>query len=99
MKIAVRCLFHKPVTPNFLIVELQGQEWTKFLWADKYERIRIIQPFITKPCPSLREIAWILLDGLKDSEMMDLELACKELMCEEYRGLQFNDNKENEDEK
>lgn len=96
MKIAVRCLFHKPVRPNFLIVDLEGQEWTHFLWADKYERTRIIQPFITKPCPSIRDIAWIPLDALKDSEMMDLELACKELMCEEYRDLQFNDK---EDEK
>ena len=96
MKVALRCLYHKPVTPNFLIVDLPDEIWPKFNWADKYERIRIIQPFIRKPYPSIREIAWIPLKGLKDSEMMELEMACKELMSEEYKGLQFNDN---EDEK
>lgn len=43
----------------------------------------------------IREITWILLYGLKDTEMMELELACKELMSEEYRGLKYK-NKENE---
>ena len=91
MKIAVRYLFHKPVRPNSLIVDMEGQEWTHFLWTDKYERIWIIHPFITKPCASIRDIAWIPLDGLKDSEMIDLEMACKELMMEEYKGLQLKE--------
>ena len=84
MKIAVRCLYQKPVTPNFLIVDLPEELWPKFNCADKYERIRIITPFIKTPCPSIREIAWIPLKGLKDCEMMELELACKELMSEEH---------------
>ena len=36
--------------------------------------------------------------GFKNSEMMELELTCKDLMSEAYRGLQFKDEKENEDE-
>ena len=81
MKIAVRCIYRLPVTPNFLIVELEGEEWKKFLWADKRTRVEIIRPYIKKPGPSdIAEIAWILLDGLRDSELMQLELECRRLM-------------------
>lgn len=97
MKIAVRCLYHKPVMPNFLIVDLADDEWKRFLGADKYEKIRLIRSFIKKPGPSdIREITWIALHGLTDREMVELELACKALMSEEYRGLQF---KKKDDEK
>ena len=65
MKIAVRCLYHKPVTPNFMIVDLPDDKWSKFNWGDKDERIRIIRPYIKEPCPSIREIAWIPLQDLK----------------------------------
>ena len=97
MKIEVRCLYHYAVTPNFMIVDLENDVWKRFLRADKNERIRIIRPFIKKPGPSgIQEIAWIPLFGLKDSEMMELELACKELMNEEYRGLQYKDKEDEE---
>ena len=80
MKIAVRCIYRLPVIPNFLIVDMDGEEWKKFLWADKSTRVEIIRPYIKQPGPSdIVEIAWIPLDGLRDSELMQLELECQRL--------------------
>lgn len=80
MKIAVRCIYRLPVTPNFLIVDLDGEEWKKFLWADKRTRVEIIRPYIKQPGPSdIAEIAWIPLDGLRDSELMQLKQECRRL--------------------
>lgn len=81
MIIAVRCIYRLSVTPNFMIIDFKGDDWSKFLHADNKERIEIIRPYIKKPGPSdIAEIAWIPLDGLRDSELMELELACKHLM-------------------
>lgn len=81
MKIAVRCIYRLAVTPNFLVVDLKGEDLSKFLSADRIERINIIRPYIKKPGPSdIAEVAWIPLDGLRDSELMELELECKRLM-------------------
>lgn len=80
MKIAVRCIYALAVTPNFMIIDLEGEEWNNFRRADNRERVRIIRPYIKKPGPSdIVEIAWIPLDGLRDSEMMELELECRKL--------------------
>lgn len=81
MKIAVRCIYRLAVTPNFLIVDLEEEEWIKFLRADKRDRVEIIRPHIKKRGPSdIAEIAWIPLKGLRDSELMELELECRRLM-------------------
>lgn len=81
MKIAVRCIYHLAVAPNFLVIDLEGEEWSKFLRGDKLERISIIRPYIKKPGPSdIAEVAWIPLFGLRDCELMELELECKRLM-------------------
>ena len=64
MKIAVRCIYYRPVTSNFLIVDFQKEQWSKFLWGDKQARINMILPFLPKYHPSIREIAWIPLDHL-----------------------------------
>lgn len=64
MKIAVRCIYYRPVTPNFLIVDFQKEQWSKFLWGDRQTRINMILPFMPKGHPSIREIAWIPLAHL-----------------------------------
>lgn len=64
MKIAVRCLYYRPVTPNFLIVDLQNEQWSNFLWGDKQTRIEIIKPFLSKAHPPIREVAWIPIADL-----------------------------------
>lgn len=72
MKIAVRCLYYRPVTPNFLIIDLQEGQWSKFLWADKRTRIEIIKPFLSEYHPTIREVAWIPLQDLSDSSKSTL---------------------------
>lgn len=67
MKIAVRCLYCRPVTPNFLVVDLPEGQWTRFLWGDRRTRIEIIKPFLPEVGPPIREVAWIPLEGLSDS--------------------------------
>lgn len=76
MKIAVRCIYHFPVTPNFLIVDLPYDEWQSFLW-DISSRIKIIRKYLRRPGPSIssiREIAWIPLGGLSEEEERELHL-------------------------
>lgn len=70
MKIAVRCIYHFPITPNFLIVDLPNEEWQEFL-CKQSSRIGIIRKYLTSPGPSIssiREIAWIPLEGLSAKE-------------------------------
>ena len=80
MKIAVRCIYHLAVRPNFMIVDLTDEQFKKFLDANNLERIAMIRKFIKRPGPSdIREVSWILLSGLKDNELMELELECRHL--------------------
>ena len=72
MKIVIRCLYYRPITPNFLIIELQEEQWRKFLWGDRQTRIEIIKPFLSKPHPPIREVAWIPLKDLSDSSKSTL---------------------------
>ena len=68
MKIAVRCIFTRPITPNFLVINLDGVKWQKFLWGDKNVRIGLVTPYLTKAHCSIREIAWIPLDELTEED-------------------------------
>ena len=43
MKIAIRCLYYRPITSNFLIIDLSQEQWSKFLWGDKQTRIEIVK--------------------------------------------------------
>ena len=64
MRIAVRCLYYRPITPNFLIIDLSQEQWSKFLWGDKKTRIEIVKPYMPGAHPPVREVAWIPLDDL-----------------------------------
>lgn len=80
MKIAVRCIYHLAVRPNFMIVDLNDDQFKKFLGADNLGRVAMIRKFIKCPGPSdIREVSWIPLSGLKDNELMELELECRHL--------------------
>ena len=72
MKIAVRCLYYRPVTPNFLILDLKEEQWLKFLWGDGTTRIEMVKPFMPKAHPPIREISWIELDSLSNSSKSSL---------------------------
>lgn len=68
MKIAVRCIYYMAVTPNFLVVDLPDDKWRTFLW-NRNSRIDIIRPYLRYLGASIREIAWIPLEGLsKDAK-------------------------------
>lgn len=68
MKIAVRCIFTHPITPNFLIIDLKHDKWQEFFCGDKYKRIEIVGPYLPKAHCAIREISWIPLDGLSESD-------------------------------
>lgn len=71
--IACRCLYYMPVTPDFRIVRfVTTEEWIRFIWGDKYERIRIIQRYIRDGHPAIREVSWIDLDNLTDNQRNEL---------------------------
>ena len=72
MKIAVSCLYYRPITPNFLIIDLHDEQWSKFLWGDNQTRIKIVEPYLSKAHPPIREVAWIPLDSLSDSSKSTL---------------------------
>lgn len=67
--IAVQIFTHFPITPRFFIVELDDKDWPQWLWGDKYNRIKIVYPYISDIYlgPStFREVVWIRLDHLSD---------------------------------
>ena len=64
MKIDVRCIYNCSITPNFLIVDFQKEQWRKFLWGDRQTRINMILPLMPKDHPPIREITWIPLEGM-----------------------------------
>ena len=47
MKIAESCIYWYHVTSNFIMGDLEGEEWKKFLGARKNpkEKIEIIKPY------------------------------------------------------
>lgn len=72
MKIAVRCLYYRPITPNFLILNLEENIWSKFLWGDNKIRIGIVIPYLPNEHPPIRELSWIPLDSLSESDKLIL---------------------------
>lgn len=76
MKIAVRCIYYKAVTPNFIVVDLPDNKWGTFLWK-RSSRINIIKPYLRCPSASIREIAWIPLEGLSEVAKIELKDAIK----------------------
>ena len=72
MKIAIRCLYHYPITPDFHIIDLEGDEWHKFLWADRLERIEMMRLYLPQYHPSVREVSWIVLNSLSAQNKADL---------------------------
>lgn len=72
MTIAVRCIYYMAVTPNFLVVDLPDDKWRTFLWK-RNSRIDIIRPYLKCPDASIREIAWIPLEGMSKAAKNELK--------------------------
>lgn len=65
MKVVVRCIYYKPVTPSCDIIDLDDSTWREFLLADNPKRIEIALKLLHKEEMEsyVRELAWIPLDG------------------------------------
>ena len=65
MKIVVRCIYYKAVTPSCDIIDMDFETWRKFLYAKDRERIEIALKLIGREdmVSYVRELAWIPLDG------------------------------------
>lgn len=72
MKIAARCIFTRPITSNFLIINLDDTTWGRFLWGDSQTRKEIVIPYLPRYHPSIREISWIPVEGLSKSDIITL---------------------------
>ena len=65
MKVVVRCIYYKPVTPSCDIIDMDDNTWREFLLADKRKHIEIALKLLQKEKMGtyVRELAWIPLDG------------------------------------
>ncbi len=65
MKIVVRCIYYKAVTPSCDIIEMEHDNWLEFLHADPNKRKDIALKLIGKEFLSthVKEMVWIPLDG------------------------------------
>ena len=64
MKVAIRCIYYKAVTPSCDIVEMDGDIWRGFLFSGGHKRKEIALRLLNKESMMgyVREIAWIPLD-------------------------------------
>ena len=74
-KIIVQLLSSRPISPHSYLVYLHESDWPKFLWADDAGRRKILEPYIgdlRHNLYSIRELTWVILDCLNDSEKEDI---------------------------
>lgn len=64
MKVAIRCIYYKAVTPSCDIVEMDCDIWREFLFSGGHKRKEIALRLLNKESMMghVREIAWIPLD-------------------------------------
>ena len=64
MKVVVRCVYYKPVTPSCDIIEMDDETWGEFLYAIPDRRKEIALKLLGKEDMNsyVRELAWIPLD-------------------------------------
>lgn len=67
VRIAVRCIYWKPVTPSCDILFMEQETWDNFRFGDKDKRKEIVLKLLGKEDMSsyIKEIVWIPLDGQK----------------------------------
>lgn len=64
MRVVVRCIYYKPVTPSCDIIEMDDTTWREFLYAKPERRKEIALKLLGKENrdTDVRELAWIPLD-------------------------------------
>ena len=72
MKVAIALIHYKAVSPTFLIVDMPGDIWQRFLRADQKGRQEMIVPKL-KPhlVGTVRHLAWLPLDGQNKLKITD----------------------------
>jgi hypothetical protein len=65
MKVVVRCIYYKAVTPSCDIIDMDNETWREFLYAKDRRRIEIALKLLGREEMDtyVRELAWILFDG------------------------------------
>ena len=64
MKVVVRCIYYKPVTPSCDVIDLDDSTWREFLYAKPDRRKEIALKLLGKENrdTDVIELAWIPLD-------------------------------------
>lgn len=91
MKVAIRFIYYKAVTPSMYITELKGEDWSSFLYGDNDERREIACRVLNMESirSAIREVSWIPLEGqdlLIESKHSDVKIP----VTREKRKLYFD---------
>lgn len=65
MRLVVRCIYYKPVTPSCDVIEWDHETWIKFFHSESMrERINMVLKHLNREYMSgkVRELAWIPLE-------------------------------------
>lgn len=64
MKVVVRCIYYKAVTPSCDIIDMDNETWREFLYAKDRRRIEIAMKLLGEEEMEtyVRELAWIPID-------------------------------------
>ena len=68
MKVLLRGILYKAVTPPYCFVDMESEVWRAFLFANKTRRKEMAIRLVNRPGwsdTSIREIAWVPLDNQK----------------------------------
>ena len=68
MKVLLRAILYKAVTPPYCIVDMECDVWREFLLVNNTRRKEIAIQLVNRPGwshTSIREIAWVPLDNPK----------------------------------
>ena len=74
MKLVVRCIYYKPVTPSCDVIELDQEQWNEFMRSQSMtNRINMLLELMDKEymAEMIRELAWIPLDDNMDLVVQD----------------------------
>ena len=72
MKVAIALIHYKAVTPTYLIVDMCGEIWQRFLHASQRVRQEMIVPKLKPHLDGkVRELAWVPLDSQNKLQIVD----------------------------
>lgn len=65
MRVAIRCIYFKPVKPSCDIIDMDEDTWFAFLYGDKAIRIEIALKLLNRESfrMKVRDIAWFPMSG------------------------------------